>query len=818
MLDDAKYTSAITVVTTIALAMRRDVVALWRDKQPGEKRGTYAPRRDELTDNDIRSHVAGHQPIGLYVLPPDVGPNGMTRCAVVDFDDKEKKLTWPQLCQQAAVVAAKLEQQGYKPWPCRSGSGHGVHLWLIWAQPQPAAVVRNVLKRAVLDSKLSCHVDIFPTSDKLNEGELGSLVALPCARMSRPILNLETGDCIEDITSGTFAMPEFSAEWQPPLDAAVVEADAGKGGITKVDEYGPVDLDTLAEALGHISTEDYEVWRDVGMALKHGVFNNQLSEAEAEKLWTDWASKDPKFDQRSQDYNWRKFRPNGTLTIATIWWKASEGGWKPEKETRQRKVTVQQPSDTPLWQMLDIDKTPEHLEHVKQLNRDHFIAAEGGKVTVFKEEWDSVLTRHKLTRFTPMDFRLLHANKKVVAGHTKKGVPIYEKLGDAWLDSEYRRQYDKIALMPEGADNTTYNLWRGWTIEPSKEGSCDIFKQHMLDNVCAGDREAFEYLWNWCALTVQRPHQPIGTAIVIRGDRGTGKSTFAGIMGELFGQHFLQVTSSRDLTGRFNAHLRDCILLFADEAVWAGSKTEESTLKGLITEPYLSIEGKGRDLYQCRNMLHLIIATNNEWSVPAGLDERRFMALHTGNEQKQNTVYFKRLRQQLNTGGKARLLWELLNTDVSKFDQNNVPQTKELMQQKILSLDPCNEWFFEKLDAGSFLPTIGWNEPVPIKALYLDYVQHCRLTGIRLPKSINFLSSKLRAIIPADPIVTRTRLQHELEFTTGKMIPGTLQTFWRFPSLNECRDFFEKKARSTIKWSVKSGQETMEDGHEEVKF
>src|SRR4051812_10014450 len=63
------------------------------------------------------------------------------------------------------------------------------------------------------------------------------------------------------------------------------------------------------------------------------------------------------------------------------------------------------------------------------------------------------------------------------------------------------------------------------------------------------------------------------------------------------------------LTGRFNAHLRDACLLFADEAYWPGDKGAEGSLKRLITEPELFIEGKGRDGVMVENRLHVIIAS-----------------------------------------------------------------------------------------------------------------------------------------------------------------------------------------------------------------
>lgn len=821
MTEDLKLASAYKAVAKLAWAMRTEIVSLWRDKQPGEKRGTYAPRRSPLTENDIHNHLAGHQPIGLYVFPSDVGPHGLTRIAVVDLDDKEKKLTWQQLCLQASVISELLVAQGMNPWACRSGSGHGIHLWLTWATPQKAGLIRHILRKAVEDSKTSVHVDIFPSANELRlqengDLELGSLVALPLARMSRPIISLENGDCVEDMVDTSFALPQDSRTLidGTALKGIDLESDAGKGNAA-TEAYGPVDLDTLAEALKFIQTDDYDIWRDVGMALKHGVSNNQLDEASAERLWTEWASKDPKFDARGQDYNWRRFRPNGTLQIATIWYKAKEGGWKPAPESRgvNRKAIIARHEDRGMiWQ------SPDAPDYVASVNQDHFMALEGGKATIFREEWDPVLSRHKLTRMSPQDFRLIYGNQRVVVGHTKKGVPVVEELGKAWLESEYRRQYNQIALLPEGADETTYNLWRGWTVEPSEEGTCDILKEHLLNNICMGDADAYRYIWKWCAHAMQRPYQPIGTALVMRGGRGTGKSTFARAFGELFGQHFLQVTSSRDLTGRFNSHLRDCIVLFADEAVWAGSKTEESTLKGLITEPYLSIEGKGRDLYQCRNMLHLIIATNSEWSIPAGLDERRYMAIHVGDGKKQDTTYFKRLWHQLNTGGKARLLWELLNEDLSDFDQFNIPQTTELTKQKIMSLDPWSEWWFEKLDAGQVLQTQPWDQAVPLQALFFDYVQHCRIVGQRTPKSVNFLTNKIRSFLPADPVTNRQRVHHELSFGHDKIFSGTLHTMWTLPKLADCRAFFERKSRSTINWTVDANELEVIDEMDTVPF
>ena len=41
---------------------------------------------------------------------------------------------------------------------------------------------------------------------------------------------------------------------------------------------------------------------------------------------------------------------------------------------------------------------------------------------------------------------------------------------------------------------------------------------------------------------------------------------------------------TKHLVGNFNAHLRDKLLVFADEAFWAGDKRAEDQLKAMVTE------------------------------------------------------------------------------------------------------------------------------------------------------------------------------------------------------------------------------------------
>jgi hypothetical protein len=182
------------------------------------------------------------------------------------------------------------------------------------------------------------------------------------------------------------------------------------------------------------------------------------------------------------------------------------------------------------------------------------------------------------------------------------------------------------------------------------------------------------------------------------------------------------------LTGAFNAHLRDVVLLFGDEAFFAGDKRHESVLKTLITEDTMVVEGKGVDAESALNYVHLGLASNETWVVPAGLDERRFFVLEVGDDQKQNTAYFKNLQADLDDGGHENLLHFLLSYDLTEFEVRKVPQTKALQDQKILSMGADLQWFYERLADGRMLPTEHrWNQRVIKQVLYLEYIKDTQM-------------------------------------------------------------------------------------------
>lgn len=392
--------------------------------------------------------------------------------------------------------------------------------------------------------------------------------------------------------------------------------------------------------------------------------------------------------------------------------------------------------DKPNWEsyaLRQIERAKEDAidPKLRELNEKHAVIADmGGKCRIISEVMDPVLKRTKISKQSFEDFRNRYRHIKVTVAIDDKGMPIQKAAGAWWVDHPQRRQYETIVFAPGSEVEDAYNLWRGFAVDALPGNRHESFLNHLRDNLCAGNEEHFNYLVGWMARTVQHPDSPGEVAVVLRGKRGTGKGVFVKALGSLFGRHYLQVSDSKHLVGAFNAHLRDTVLLFGDEAFFAGDKKHESVLKTLITEEQIIIEGKGIDAEAAPNYVHLCLASNEDWVVPAGLDERRFFAIDVGDDQKQNHAYFRALKEDLDNGGRQNLLHYLLTYDLSNFEVRLVPQTKALQEQKVLSMSPELQWFFDKLwDGRVFRREAEWPTEALKDPLYEDYINDMRDQG-----------------------------------------------------------------------------------------
>ncbi|WP_372072765.1 DUF5906 domain-containing protein [Tistrella mobilis] len=423
---------------------------------------------------------------------------------------------------------------------------------------------------------------------------------------------------------------------------------------------------------------------------------------------------------------------------------------------------------------------------VTALNRDHALVLLGDKAMIIREvteAGDTDRMRRTINFIRPGAFRQYYANKTIRFG--KRQVSI----ADAWLEHPDRRSYpDGIVFAPQGCPPGTFNLWNGPVIKPER-GDCGLFLDHLRANICHGDESLFRWVFGWFAQMFQRPWEKPGTALVLRGKQGTGKTLVGKIFGSLIPDHYYLVDNPRYLTGQFNSHMMACLLLQADEGFWAGDKQAEGRLKSLITGEEHLIEKKGVDAFKVPNYLRLLITSNEGWVVPAGADERRFTVLDVGDYAKQNREYFKGIKDQLDRGGLQALLWEMMHFDLSSVDVGKVYRTGALDEQALNSLPPIHQWWFDCLRSGSITPTGGqWDREVMCALVYESYVRASDRVGIRRKSGETQLGSELRKLVP---YVRRRRIVQA---------DGTRPYAYEFPDLDQCREAFSRHYGMRITW------------------
>jgi len=432
--------------------------------------------------------------------------------------------------------------------------------------------------------------------------------------------------------------------------------------------------------------------------------------------------------------------------------------------------------------------TPMHEQVIQKLNEKHAGVMLGGKFVVMNEIIDPVFGRPDINFSSVGDFTNRYANQKVPNPNPVGSLEI--SIARLWLNSPDRRGYKGLVFSPQGDKEGYYNLFRGFDVEP-KEGDWSLFKRHIWEVIVSNNKDAYEYIMYWMAHLVQQPGgQRPGTAIVLRGKQGTGKGCFVSQLGRIMGSHFLHIASQKKITGSFNNHLKDALLVFVDEGIWAGDKTAEGVLKGLITEDTIMVEPKGKDAFPVRNHMRLIVASNNDWVIPAGKEERRFFVLDVSDSHMQDSGYFEPIFQQMDNGGREAMLYDLLEMDIAGYDLKKFPRTAALMDQIIKSMSPIEKFWYTRLMEGSLSSDYSeWQESIECKPLYDEYKDFGSAIGERYKLTSSEFGKGLKKLCPS-----KDKKRRSADHGGGRPY------YHVFPPLDECRKHFEDLVRIPIDW------------------
>jgi len=256
--------------------------------------------------------------------------------------------------------------------------------------------------------------------------------------------------------------------------------------------------------------------------------------------------------------------------------------------------------------------------------------------------------------------------------------------------------------------------------------------------VCASDDALYEYVLDWMAFGIQKPSERCEMAIVMRGGQGTGKGTMATVYGSLFGDHFVHAKKKEDWLAKFNSNLEMCKVLFVDESTFGGNKEDAGLIKTLITESTVTVERKFEHKKNVQNYMNILIASNNDWPVPADVGDRRFVCISPSEKFKGNHAFFENMRKVMfENGGTRGLLDFLQKRDITAFNPRTLPNS-ETMHKERVSLQ------VETFDAAqSYAYHLIQSNAIPQDPVGLDYLYDEFRRTVRDIKDVRGITSQI---------------------------------------------------------------------------
>jgi len=224
----------------------------------------------------------------------------------------------------------------------------------------------------------------------------------------------------------------------------------------------------------------------------------------------------------------------------------------------------------------------------------------------------------------------------------------------SWCHHPDQLQYDKIVFEVDQkrVGPRDYNLYQrpAYQIKEGVELKEFVpnFYEFLFGIMADSDEKLYFFLINYISKKVC-----VGKAkqlLVLMGQMGSGKSTFAEMMGLILGKkYWQQMDSIHQISSNFNASYETAIFSSVEEIVSNAGDFHaiQSKLKTLTTETSIRIEKKGIDSYMTTSQNDICLITNECNPVKITDDNRRAAVLKVSNKYQNDHEFFSRLRKEV---------------------------------------------------------------------------------------------------------------------------------------------------------------------------
>ena len=223
-----------------------------------------------------------------------------------------------------------------------------------------------------------------------------------------------------------------------------------------------------------------------------------------------------------------------------------------------------------------------------------------------------------------------------------------------------------------------FNTYRGMAFTPIENFQVDMervrpFLDHTLKILAANDVELGNWLIMWLSNIIQHPGSKSGSCCLFKSGQGTGKSIFFDVFGRLLENDLFVVVDTKDqLTGHFNGHLMNKLLVVADEVMFGGEHLASNKIKSMVTSNTILVEKKFMNQVTMRSCERYVFLSNESWPMRVESTDRRIACFEVSTARTNDKVYFSALNNHYNDNENLMHLFHFFYQ--YRINGNPVPQ------------------------------------------------------------------------------------------------------------------------------------------------
>lgn len=256
--------------------------------------------------------------------------------------------------------------------------------------------------------------------------------------------------------------------------------------------------------------------------------------------------------------------------------------------------------------------------------------------------------------------------------------------------------YSELCYKPKNdIKNHQFNTWTKLKGDNNLNNTVDInpLLDFMKKIICNNDNELYKYLITWLRTICKTPWNKTQTVLLFYSSQGTGKGSFVNwLIKWLFGTYNSTYASVNTITQKHNKTLSNKIFIGVDELPTLEKQFHNlfDTLKGLITEPYITIEPKGLETYMIDNLCNFIFMTNNKNSIKIEKSDRRYVVFEISESKVGDFDYWDIMHKEVFTEDMGnsffKYLTEMNDDNEMIVNLRVIPKTKIREEMKNMSL------------------------------------------------------------------------------------------------------------------------------------